>query len=189
MTRTPMTGDTQVTPRPACRLQRRLWFFSQLYPDLPFFTIPLLLRIRGPVDRAGVREVLQVLLERHDSLRTCLRGGSGGPYQVLRPAELDMRDVDLSAAGNPSADWDRLVTAELRKPMDLAAGPVFRAVLARLSEADHLLGLFIHHVAADDVSVEVLQREFGRLYEAWQSGLDLSDVLGPRPASYASFSA
>ncbi len=173
---------------PASRLQTRLWFFAQLYPDLPLFMIPITLRLHGDLDQAGVRAALAALVNRHESLRTCFVAGEEGPVQVLGDQPLELAFSDLSGVADPERAWLTIMTAECARPLSLERGPLLRAHLARIGPAEHLLAVLVHHISVDGTSIEVLLEEFAALYRAWTSGQDLDDALGPAPASYDRFS-
>lgn len=173
-------------PRPASRLQNRLWFFHRLHPELPFFTVPITLELSGAVDPAGVRAVLGELLNRHDALRTCLVATPTGPRPVLIDPEVQLRTEDLRADPDPAASWNALLELASHTPLDLERGPLLRALLARVADDRYQLCLCVHHATVDGVSVEVLLREFATAYGAWERG-EPAGSLGEPPAEYAEF--
>ena len=75
--------------------------------------------------------------------------------------------IDL--AGLPAAaapeEARRLAREEALRPFDLARGPLLRAALLRLGEAEHALLLTMHHIVSDGWSLRVLVRELSALYE------------------------
>ncbi|MFC0861439.1 condensation domain-containing protein [Sphaerimonospora cavernae] len=182
-----LPGD--VGHRPACRLQTRLWFYSRLYPELPFFMIPVVLRLSGPVDQEGVQVALHMLTARHETLRTRLVPGEHGPERVVDDVAARLAVTDLTGAADVEAAWSEVMTDEFSRPLDLEHGPLIRGHLACTGHGEHRLALFVHHVAVDGASIEVLLREFAQLYRAWDAGHDLNTILGPAPESYQLFSA
>ena len=81
-----------------------------------------------------------------------------------------------------------LVTAEARRPFDLARGPLLRAGLWRLDETEHLLLLALHHIVSDGWSLGVLVREVTALYAAFAEAGQPSP-LAELPVQYADFAA
>jgi hypothetical protein len=79
------------------------------------------------------------------------------------------------------------VSTEARRPFDLAAGPLFRALLLRAAAGEHVLVLAMHHVVADGWSMDVLFRELGALYAASLRGE--ASPLAPLPVQYADYAA
>ncbi|TWK85460.1 hypothetical protein CHCC20335_2378 [Bacillus paralicheniformis] len=50
------------------------------------------------------------------------------------------------------------------QPFDLSQAPLFRAQIVKVSDERHLLLVDMHHIISDGVSVNILIREFGELY-------------------------
>jgi hypothetical protein len=76
---------------------------------------------------------------------------------------------------------------EAAYPFDLSRGPLVRAGLIRLSEAEHIVQVTMHHIASDGWSLGVLIREVSALYEAFRAG---QPSPLPDPAvQYADFAA
>ncbi|MEU4368109.1 amino acid adenylation domain-containing protein [Micromonospora chersina] len=134
--------------------QERLLFLQRIHPDSPSYVIPVAWRVDGHLDEATLRRALHRLAARHDALRT--RFVDDAPVVDPEPAvELARLDADA---------WtDDLAAAQIRRPFDLAAGPLWRTALVRLPEHDVLL-LVLHHVVADGWSLGVIARELGELY-------------------------
>ena len=152
----------------ASNAQRRLWFIDRLTPGTAVYNVPAALRLRGDVDAALLRRVLTLIVHRHDTLRTCFGMQDGLPVQLVsEPAEcaLPVREIEHS-------ELDDALQAEARLPFDLAAGPLFRAVLFRVNSADQVLMLTLHHIVADGWSMNVLVAEFVQAYRALASGAD-----------------
>ncbi|MFJ6198026.1 amino acid adenylation domain-containing protein [Micromonospora sp. NPDC092111] len=134
--------------------QERLLFLQRLHPDSPTYVIPVAWRVDGRLDETTLRRALDRLAARHDALRTRFPGDA--PV-VDRAPHVELRRLDADG-------WtDDLAAAEIRRPFDLAAGPLCRATLVRLPDHDVLL-LVLHHVVADGWSLGVIARELGELY-------------------------
>ncbi len=61
--------------------QQRLWFFEQLEPEIPVYTIPATLRLRGRLDVPALRQTIGALVARHEFVAYDLhdRRRSAGP--------------------------------------------------------------------------------------------------------------
>ena len=148
--------------------QQRLWFIDQLEGG-SLYNMPIALRVEGELSVAVLARTLQEVVRRHEALRTVFPAAGGRARQViLPPAGLAVPLVDLTglcpALRQPVAVG--LVTAEARRPFDLARGPLLRAGLWRLGETEHLLLLAMHHIVSDGWSLGVLVREVTALYAA-----------------------
>ncbi|MEV6638383.1 amino acid adenylation domain-containing protein [Actinoplanes sp. NPDC051470] len=154
-------------PLPASFAQQRLWLMQQLAPGSNAYNLPLVHRLRGALDRTVLERALDLVVGRHEALRTVFDAEDGEPRQRIRPAgTVRLRRLD-AADENHAAELVRRETAE---PFDLHAGPVLRALLVRLAEDDHVLALTVHHVAGDGWSLAVLQIELSAQYAALLRG-------------------
>ncbi|MEO3808389.1 amino acid adenylation domain-containing protein [Sphaerisporangium sp. B11E5] len=160
---------------PCTQQQEGLWFMHRLDPSSPTYHIPFALRLRGALDVASLERVLLALVVRHEALRTRFVEEDGLPRQVIDappPAfSLPVTELDGDTLGRWAAD-------EAHRPFDLAAGPLFRAALARLGPDEHALVLVVHHIVADGWSAKILADELGALYAAERGvgGIELPEM-------------
>ncbi len=164
--------------------QQRLWFLDQLEPGNPAYNISWTVRLKGALDVSALRAALCDLLERHEALRTVFPAAAGEAYQLIRQApEFELLTEDLSQA---SEEQLRARLAELAGgSFDLAAGPLLRPCLLRLSQAEHILLIVVHHIVADGASMRILFRELAACYEARREGD--APVLPELPIQYADY--
>jgi len=168
--------------------QARLWFLEQLEPGSWAYNIPAAVRLTGSLHVAALEQSLNEIVQRHEALRTTFRMVSGEPLQVIAPAlALTLPWVDLRELpeAQQEAQVERLVTEEAQQPFDLARGPLLRATLLQLGEAEHVLLLTMHHIVSDGWSIGVLIRELVALYEAFFTGKP--SPLPELPIQYADF--
>ena len=161
-------------PAPLSFSQQRLWFLDRLKPGSVAYNLPLAVRLEGPLDVAALASSLTEIARRHAVLRTTFAAAGGEPLAVAAPpgpVPLPIVDLrDLPAATRPAAAA-RLLADEARRPFDLALGPLLRATLVRLGDAEHALLLTLHHILGDGWSMGILVRELGALYEAFAGRL------------------
>jgi glycosyltransferase involved in cell wall biosynthesis len=153
--------------------QQRLWFLDQLEPNNPFYNMSQAVRLSGVLGVQTLERTLQTILSRHESLRTTFVIVDGNPVQVIsKNAEVEMPVIDLSRLreGLREAEAQVLIRQCATRPFDLTEGPLFRASLLKLSEAEHILLLTMHHIISDGWSKQILFREIGALYEAFTEG-------------------
>ncbi|MBO4275901.1 condensation domain-containing protein, partial [Microbispora triticiradicis] len=109
--------------------------------------------VRGPLDRDVLRTALAQTARRHESLRTTLREENEELVQVVSAEPVaDLEEVTAS-------DWAAVLDEEASRPLDLAAGPLMRTVLVRVSDEEHVLLLSLHHLICDGWSLDLLLRE------------------------------
>ncbi len=158
---------------PLSYAQQRLWFIDQLEPGSSAYNVPTAVRLRGLLDVAALRRCLNEIVRRHEVLRTSFPLRDSQPFQHISPSsDLDLPFIDLSDEPVEQAEATALWLAdqETQRPFDLCRGPLIRALLLRLAEADHVLVVTMHHVVSDGWSVAILVREFMQLYASFSSG-------------------
>ena len=183
------------TPRtealPLSFAQESLWLVSRLEPDSPVYNIPLCLRLAGPLDARALEHSLSEIVRRHEALRTCVTlAPNGRPVQTIRaPEALPLETVDLSGLppDTRGAEAQSYAEREARRPFDLAADQMLRAVLLRLGREEYRLLLTLHHIACDGWSVGILMHELTALYAAFAAGLP--SPLPELPMQYADYAA
>jgi amino acid adenylation domain-containing protein len=168
---------------PASYGQRRIWFLDRLEPGLPLYQISTALPVDAALDPARLERSLNALVERHESLRTTFTETEDELVQIVAPRlELALRFVDLR--GLPvdarAAEARRIGAADAAEPFDLGAGPLVRATLVRLGEAQSVVLLTLHHIIADGWSMDVLLNELSAIYEGAPS-------LSELPIQYADY--
>lgn len=153
--------------------QQRLWFFDQLEPNSALYNVPAVLRLRGRIEPRLLEESLSAIVARHESLRSNFEPGDNSPtLRVQPPAPAVLPLVDLSARDPHSREeeLENILTAEIRRPFNLAADPLVRGLLVRLAEEEHVLCLVIHHIAVDEWSLRVLFEEWGQIFRQIAAG-------------------
>ncbi len=168
--------------------QQRLWFIDRLEGGTSHYNIAGAVRLLGGLDERALARALATVVERHESLRTVFRQVGGTVCQViLADAALGMALQDLSGLGEAEREREVRQTAadDARRPFDLSRDLMLRARLLRLGEAEHVMLLNMHHIAADGWSMGVLLREIKLLYEAYAAGA--ANPLEPLRVQYADY--
>jgi amino acid adenylation domain-containing protein len=166
-----MQSGEEVFVLPASYAQQRLWFLDRLEPNSAAYNVPLASRLRGPLDVAALEQALNVLVERHEALRTVFTLVDGTPQQLIAPSRpLSMPIIDVTDAADAWEQARALVNDHAREPFDLSADQLIRAVLVRIGDDDHVLSLTVHHIVADAWSLNVLNRELSAVYNALVHG-------------------
>ncbi|MGG7637882.1 condensation domain-containing protein, partial [Pseudomonas sp. ES1] len=153
----PVQGEMPLLP-----IQQR--FFEQAIPQRHHWNQSVLLAPAQPLDPALLEAALQALVAQHDALRLSFAQGADGWQArfVERAAQplLWVRDCDdLEALGN-----------QAQRSLDLANGPLLRAVLATLADGQQRLLLIVHHLVVDGVSWRVLFEDLQQAYQQLQAG-------------------
>jgi amino acid adenylation domain-containing protein len=179
-------NDDSEPPR-SSSAQQRLWFHAQMEGANRPYHISLDVRLRGRLDRDGLRWALDTLIRRHDALRTTFQLRDGQPVQQIAAAggRFSLAEFDLRSQPNVEAELRRHVDEEATAPFDLELGPIIRGRLLLLSDDEHALLITIHHIASDGWSMGVLTQELSRLYtDGLRGRTDSSPAL---PMQYSDF--
>ncbi|MEZ3179524.1 amino acid adenylation domain-containing protein [Streptomyces pimonensis] len=176
--------DGEESRHPLSEGQRALWVIEQIAPGTYAYNLPLALWLDRGLDVLALRAVLQDLVDRHAELRATVHVGDEGPYaRIATEPELPFQQVFLTARSD--AELRDRIRADLRRPFELAAGPLVRATLYTLGDGRNALLLTFHHLVFDGVSIALLLRELECGYRALLAGRALP---AERPArSYADF--
>jgi amino acid adenylation domain-containing protein/non-ribosomal peptide synthase protein (TIGR01720 family) len=173
---------------PVSHAQQRLWVAVHQDRAGDAYVISLSLRLCGPLRHAELQQALATLSARHETLRTRFAEIQGELRQFVdAPGAVALPVADFRAAADPEMECRAYLQGRLLAPFDLRQGPLWRVDLCRLSAADHVLVLLIHHIIADAWSLEVLQREWALLYQAYCAGKP--DPLPPLVQQYRDYVA
>ena len=171
--------------------QQQIWLHAQLVPEIPIYNEPVTIHRRGRLDVAVLERTLTEIVRRHEAWRTHFVLTNGEPVQVVQPVTpIQLRTVDLRhlPAAEREAEAKRLAVEDSLRLFNLSEGPLFRALLVHLSDAEHRLILTLHHIIFDGYSIyRVLLPEVATLYEAFAQGKE--SPLPELPTQYRSFAA
>ncbi|MET7990801.1 condensation domain-containing protein [Amycolatopsis sp. NPDC005232] len=161
--------------------QQSLWLLDQADPGRPTYNVLAAVRMRGGLDPAALERALNVVVQRHEALRTVFGFDGIEPVQRILPevkVSIPVRDVEREALS-------AVIQAEIEQPFDLASGPLLRMTLLRLSAAEHVCVLVMHHIVTDGWSSAILFQELSAGYEAFLSGRE--PELPDLPVQYADY--
>ena len=160
-----LIGGQEERTWPLSTGQERLWFLQRFDPGDSSYHITWPVRLRGPIDEAGLAAAFTAIAARHEVLRTRFVQDADLPVQAVdAPGEVPLDRLD------PVPDADRALAAYAGRPFDLAAGPVWRVGLLRWAADDAVLCVVLHHIVADHWSLDVLMRELAECYAAHRDG-------------------
>src|SRR6266700_3441035 len=119
--------------------------------------------------------ILRAVVRRHEILRTrFVADENGEPMQRVagegldvRLPLVDLRDLDLSEKEERA---QKIISEHGRIAFDLGQAPLFRGVLLRMGEREHVFGLTLHHILCDEWSLGVFMEELAALYKQVESG-------------------
>ena len=143
--------------------QERLWLESRIRSGAAYH-VHGRSWLRGALDVAALERGVRAIVARHEVLRTTFPLAGGRLVQRVHPPDPAWR-IDRADADGPAAA-ERLADEQAAAPLDLDKGPLFRLLLVRLSDTEHLLSVTIHHIISDAWSIGLFLRELSALYRA-----------------------
>ncbi len=168
--------------------QWRLWFLEQLRPGTNAWNTPVAVTLRGPLDVDALQRALQLLVERHSTLRTLIRTAAGQPVpDTLEDARIELPVVDISTSQGEvlARSIGEFVGEEVARPFRIDSELLLRARLLRTAPQEHVFVLVAHHIACDGWSKGLLLEELGTAYDALCAGTE--PELPELPIEYADF--
>lgn len=170
--------------------QRWLWLSAQLEPPSSAYVIPAAVRINGRLQPSLLNQALNMIVDRHEVLRTVFKTEDGEPRQeILSEMAVPFSFIDLmhNSPTDRETKLEECIRCEMSKPFDLAVGPLLRATIVQIEEQEHILVLALHCIVADVWSISILMRELSVFYAASQNGRPAD--LPTLPVQYADYAA
>ncbi|TMR94431.1 amino acid adenylation domain-containing protein [Nonomuraea basaltis] len=168
-----------------------MWFLSRFEPDLAVYNIGMLMPMaaRQPVDPRRLERAIDLVVRRHEALRTTFEFRDGQVVQIVSPdapptalTETDLTHLPLAGA---EAELARLARADAVLPFDMERAPLFRARQVKLAEDDLRLVIVFDHTIFDGVSSMIFMEEVGECYDAL--GEDRAPKLPELSIQFADF--
>jgi amino acid adenylation domain-containing protein/thioester reductase-like protein len=146
--------------------QQGVWFDDQL-ADESNFTIARTFGLRGPVDPQALQAAISMLADRQPALRTIVESTTDGLWQVVQDNGPELRHLHVGTDDQAR----ELVARATREPFG-GNEPLVRVLLISLEANRSVLHITLHHVIADDWSLDILFDELSACYEAAVAGTE-----------------
>jgi amino acid adenylation domain-containing protein/FkbM family methyltransferase len=168
--------------------QKRVWLLRQREGSARCSQV--VLRLDGELRKERLRQAVEMVVRRHEALRTTfhLLPGLKIPVQMIAgEAQVDWREQDLRGLEQTKFEASRraLLAEEEARDFDIDRGPLLHAVLMAVSERSHLLSMTLPSLCADTWSLKVLAGEVSNYYAA-ETGAATGDE---EPLPYAQYAA
>ncbi|WP_026579340.1 bacitracin non-ribosomal peptide synthetase BacC [Bacillus sp. SB47] len=139
--------------------QKRLYILGQIEGSGLSYNIPFTMKVKGSFDIRRFENALQIVIQRHEALRTSFLMADGEPVQKVE------KEVDFSIK---SSEIESLSIQEIIKqfvrPFDLKKAPLFRTEVVKVDDEEHIILFDMHHIISDGASMGVLTKEICDLY-------------------------
>jgi amino acid adenylation domain-containing protein len=157
--------------------QRQIWIAQQAFTGQPFRAVGAF-AVAGNLDSNRLYESLEIIVERHEILRTAFARPAGIkiPFQIVSEnTSFFSQRVDLTnlAEREQRERIAALFRAECKQPLTLDDGPVLRCQIAELSGDRAVLLLSLPAICADSPTLVNLVSEIFHAYEYHQEPADV----------------
>ncbi|MBK1783698.1 non-ribosomal peptide synthetase [Prauserella cavernicola] len=157
----PERGEAGDGPVPLSFAQRQLWFLHRMSGPSPAYNVPLVLRFDRDPGADVLAEAVRDVVARHAGLRTVVAEGDG---EVASARQVVLADPErwpelTLADGSPEA--------RVRHAFDLVSAP---PVLFEWYRGERALLVLLHHIVADEWSLDLLTADLAHAYTARSEG-------------------
>ncbi|SHL87101.1 non-ribosomal peptide synthetase [Mucilaginibacter sp. OK098] len=164
-------GQRSNTNLPLSFSQRRLWYLNQLEgKDGITYNMPAALLLKGTLNEKLFVESLNLIIKRHEVLRTSFIKVGDDVFQHILPQLIlgeELTDIQQLENESQEAALKKIMDDEARKPFDIASDPLIRYKLIRLSKEKWAFLLTLHHIISDGWSIDVFIKELAAIYSAY----------------------
>jgi len=144
---------------PMSSAQKRLYLINEMGDAGMAYNMPAGLEMQGRLDFSRLKFSLEQLTERHEALRTSFHMQDGEAVQKISKEvriELEYEDYTAENGGDQLSDFVR--------PFDLGKAPLMRIKAIKTGKDRTILLLDMHHIISDGMSIDILIKEFSKLY-------------------------
>ncbi|MCP5048616.1 MAG: hypothetical protein GY940_15710 [bacterium] len=157
--------------------QKRMYLMQQIEPESTSYNTRQIFQTDLQLDRSQIKNAINELIRRHETLRTSFEIVDHQPVQRIHPAgEIDFAIRYMEA---DTSDINDSISHFIR-PFDLSIAPLVRIGIIKMAESGYLVIFDQHHIITDGASFRIFLRELKTLYEGGS--------LPPLPIQYKDFS-
>ncbi|MCP4990317.1 MAG: amino acid adenylation domain-containing protein [Colwellia sp.] len=149
---------------PLSYAQKRLWFLHYTGGNVAY-NMPKAYLYEGVLRIDALKRAFDLLVERHEALRTAFIQIDGEPVQKIYPnIHIEVKEIDLSDMEEPESQAREIGNKEAITSFDLTKPPLFRVLILKTGENRYIFILNMHHIIGDGWSMSILYNELKILY-------------------------
>ncbi|MTJ08953.1 non-ribosomal peptide synthetase [Anabaena sp. UHCC 0204] len=174
--------NRELNPIPLSWGQERLWFLDQFEENSATYNLLLGVTITGKLEINDLQKALNMIIQRHEVLRTNFQEINGTVVQIIKPSG----NWPLIIENCQESEIAIYIHKEQQKPFNLATDSLVRGTLLKVSNSQFILLVTRHHIVWDGWSTGVFLQELSTIYQAYSQGKNPN--LAPLSIQYADFS-
>ncbi|WP_256349347.1 non-ribosomal peptide synthetase, partial [Pseudomonas edaphica] len=157
---------------PLTAAQQDIWLDQLRAGDSPLYNIGGYMDFAGPLVPELIQRAAELLVAKHDALRTQLHTDTDGlPRQTFDAAlTVQVQRHDFCALQDPQAASQALMQAQMARPYAMSGEPLLRFVLVKLDDDHYRLGIQAHHLILDGWGFGQVLQSLARLYTDLEQG-------------------
>ncbi|WP_281322335.1 non-ribosomal peptide synthetase [Flavobacterium aestivum] len=160
--------------------QNRLWVLDQFDQVSTVFNMAMHYRLSGAIDEQLFAKAFEILVSRHEILRTRFVYEEGQPYQQILQNALEgisLESLDYSNKENSNQLVLNKAKEIAESKFDLYNDPLLKVAFIKVAEEHYFLSLCIHHIISDEWSMKILVRDIIAIYVGLKK--DAKAILEP----------
>ncbi len=155
----PIVSAPEAEDYPVSSAQQRMWVVANTQGSSVAYNMPAVFKLSDKPDMKRLKRAFQLLIERHDALRTSFVLRDEELRQVVHPQVMfDLGLVECGAKGLKTQ------IKELISPFDMSSAPLLRAALVNVDDGSWMLFMDMHHSISDRRTMEIFMSDLFRLY-------------------------
>ena len=156
--------------------QQRLWYLDKMDPGSTHFNLPSAFRFIGAVDIPALELAFQQIINRHETLRTCILEENDSPIQFIHEhIEYSLPISEIDDSEYQEKNLSKKLDSLQRGVFDISVAPLFKAELIKLGSSESVLFFMPHHLVFDGWSFDIFVHEITTLY-CQNIGLEVEEL-------------
>lgn len=165
------------------KIQEQFWILNFLHKNNTAYNIPSVFQIDGIPNLEFLQKSINVLIQRHELLRTIFFLEKENVFQKLDGLKHVLNVKVVNTKTNYSVGViPPEVNEEIHTPFDLMGGNLFRVTLFVFDNSISILTIVFHHIIVDLHSKKIFGEELSEIYNSLSQGRNAE--LKPNNNSY-----
>jgi amino acid adenylation domain-containing protein len=153
---------------PTSSAQNRIWLLDQFDTRHTVYHISGGYEIKGALDIEALTKSFQLLIHRHESLRTGFYYKNGQLKQVIsQKNNFKIKHIAMNHSDNSMNSIMLQSKALVQEVFDLSKPPLLKAYMFEIKDKHTVLVINIHHIISDGWSLQVFIKELSICYQAF----------------------
>lgn len=148
---------------PLSYAQQRLWYLYQLEGGgSSAYNMPMIFQLDGVLHVSYLKEAINIIIQRHEILRTIFKSKNGEPWQEILPKN----NIELNPIKVSQKELENLIVNETHIPFNIETGPLARYRLFKVKDNCNILVITMHNIITDGWSEGIFIKELNSIYNA-----------------------